>query len=153
MPVVKREFKRKSGFRDAKLIVIATEGVQTEHVYFEGVRQKYQRPNLHIELLKRTDAGHSSPKHVITELNVFKKEYHLVKGDELWMVIDKDRWLDEHLSEVTQECSQKNYYCAVSVPCFEIWILLHLLTTIDNGSLVGLNCERIIIRILELLGC
>ncbi len=34
---IKRNFKRPEGNRDAKLIVIATEGRHTERIYFEGL--------------------------------------------------------------------------------------------------------------------
>ena len=48
--------------------------------------------------------------------------------DELWLVIDRDRWKEAMLSRVTKECSQKDYlHVAMSNPCFELWLLLHLI--------------------------
>jgi hypothetical protein len=38
----KRDFKRKSGLRDARLIIIAAEGEKTEKIYFEGLKEYYQ---------------------------------------------------------------------------------------------------------------
>ena len=51
----KREFKRKSGFRDAKLIVIATEGEKTETKYFREIVSKDWYPNsrIHVEVIEK----------------------------------------------------------------------------------------------------
>ena len=47
-------------------------------------------------------------------------------NDELWMVIDLDQWPNKDLSEVASKCNHKKYKLAVSNPCFEIWLLLHV---------------------------
>ncbi len=39
---------------------------------------------------------------------------------------DKQSWTVEEIAEVAQVCYQKGYYLAVSNPCFELWLLLHL---------------------------
>jgi hypothetical protein len=44
----------------------------------------------------------------------------------LWLVIDVDRWGDKKLSEVCREAKQRGYHLAVSHPCFEVWLYLHL---------------------------
>lgn len=126
---MRRSFSRKTGFRDSKLIVIATEGEVTEHQYFNGLKlhKDYKSPRLHIEILKR-GTGNSDPKACLNELNEFKKEYHLTRDDELWLVCDVDRWGDRKLAEVGRLCRQKKYLFAVSNPCFEAWLLLHKVT-------------------------
>src|SRR5260221_11407935 len=94
--MAKRQFKprvRGSGFRDAKLIVIATEGSKTEKKYFNDLASddRYRNPRVHVEVLERTSTA-SSPNHVIEELNKFRSVFKLNKFDELWLVIDVDRW-------------------------------------------------------------
>jgi hypothetical protein len=123
--LITKPFTRRSGFRDATLIVIATEGDRTEPIYFDGLKEKFHKPSLHLEVLKRTDPSLSSPEHVLRELDGFKREYKLGKDDELWMVVDRDRWPELTLSEVARQCEQKRFYIAVSNPCFELWLLLH----------------------------
>lgn len=125
-----RKFKpreRSSSVRDARLIIIATEGTYTEGQYFRGLTsdEKYRNSRVHVEVLER-ETTLSSPENVMSHLDNFKRTYRLNKYDELWMVIDVDKWGDEKLSDIATQCSQKNYSLAVSNPCFEIWLLLHL---------------------------
>ena len=117
---------RRSGNRDAKLIIIAAEGTNTEKKYFDDLVDSYSAPNIHMEVLNRIDAG-SDPETVLKALDKFRKQYSLRLGyDELWLVIDVDRWRKRQLSNVGSLCAQKRYGYAVSNPCFEIWFLLHL---------------------------
>ena len=58
-------------------------------------------------------------------MDAYRREYELGKQDQLWLVIDRDRWEPAMLTEVAQQCSQKGYKLAVSNPCFELWLLLH----------------------------
>lgn len=47
--------------------------------------------------------------------------------DELWLVVDRDRWTEAMLSRVATECAQDNFmHVALSNPCIELWLLLHL---------------------------
>ncbi len=127
MSRIRRDFKRRSGYRDARLFIIATEGQKTEPQYFKDLNSREYLNNLrvHVEVLPRYSSS-SSPNHVLRVLNNFKSEYKLRKDDELWMVIDLDRWPNGLLSDVIAQCIQKDYKFAVSNPCFEAWLLLHL---------------------------
>ena len=122
----RKSFVRKSGVRDARLIIIAAEGELTEKQYFEGVAysKEYRSSKVHVEVLDRGNTN-SDPKQCLTMLNGFKKEYNLNKSDEMWLVCDVDRWGSKKLSEVNQLCKQKSYLFAVSNPCFESWLMLH----------------------------
>ena len=73
----KRSFTRKSGFRDSKLIVIATEGVKTEKKYFSDISTHFKNSRIHVEVLIRDDDSLSSPEHILEELNKFYSEYGL----------------------------------------------------------------------------
>ncbi|MCD6459258.1 RloB domain-containing protein [bacterium] len=152
--MIKKEFKRKTGFRDSTLIVIATEGQKTEPQYFDGLRLLYKNPKTHIEVLNRKTSA-SSPKHVIQELDKFTREYKLNRYDELWLIVDKDRWGDSELSLTIRQCIQKKYNFAVSNPCFELWLLLHLkdILSFTKTEIQKLNvCKKIKEKIKVILG-
>ena len=121
--------ERREAFRDARLIVIASEGKDTERIYFKALAKEYTNPRVHVHILERSEAeqNNSSPEHVLKQLNDYKEQYALEADDELWLVIDKDRWTEAMLSRVATECTQDEYmHMALSNPCFELWLLLHL---------------------------
>ncbi|MDE5783040.1 MAG: RloB family protein [Prevotella sp.] len=121
--------ERREAFRDARLIVIASEGKDTERIYFKALAKEYANPRVHVHILERSESeqNNSSPEHVLKQLNDYKEQYELESDDELWLVIDRDRWTDAMLSHVAKECAQDDYlHVALSNPCFELWLLLHL---------------------------
>ena len=84
---------------------------------------------MHVHILERSEdeRNNSSPEHVLKQLNNYKNQYELEADDELWLVVDKDRWTDAMLSRVATECTQEvSMHMALSNPCFELWLLLHL---------------------------
>lgn len=108
--------------RDTRLVIIATEGELTEKQYFSLFERKSSR--LQVKVLETTD-GASAPKHVLQRLQQFKKDFNLLSGDALWLVVDKDRWPNEQLSDVARRSQQMKFGLAVSNPCFELWLYLH----------------------------
>jgi hypothetical protein len=57
----------------------------------------------------------------------------LHKKDEVWVVVDKDSWKEEHLVELHRWAQTKSHYgFALSNPKFEYWLLLHF----DKGDRV-----------------
>lgn len=119
--------ERREAFRDARLIVIASEGKDTERIYFKALAKEYSNPRVHVHILERSvdEQNNSSPEHVLKQLNDYKSQYELEADDELWLVVDKDRWTEAMLSRVATECS-KEVHMALSNPCFELWLLLHI---------------------------
>jgi hypothetical protein len=113
---------RSHNWRDAQLFVIATEGAKTEKQYF-GM---FYDSRIKVEVLATGEAGDSAPQHVIKRLNQFAQKYDFGEGDTLWLVLDVDRWGPENLSLVCREAQQKGYGLAISNPCFEVWLCLHL---------------------------
>ncbi|CCY82776.1 putative uncharacterized protein [Prevotella sp. CAG:1185] len=127
--------ERREAFRDARLIVIASEGKDTERIYFKALAKEYTNPRVHAHILKRSEdeKNNSSPEHVLEQLNEYKCQYELEADDELWLVTDKDHWTEAMLSRVATECMQDvSMHMALSNPCFELWLLLHL---VDVSSL------------------
>ncbi|SFD54171.1 RloB-like protein [Chitinophaga sp. CF118] len=135
---VRREFTRKGFNRDTqKLFVIAAEGTETEIKYFEEFKspQWYHNKAVFIEPLRRIDNS-SSPSRVLRQLKEFKKEYRLKDGDELWMIIDRDKqsWKISEISDVAQKCQQAKFGFAMSNPAFEFWLLLHITALTDYSE-------------------
>ena len=121
--------ERREAFRAARLIVIASEGKDTERIYFKALAKEYTNLRVHVHILERSenDQNNSSPEHVLKQLNDYKSKYDLEADDELWLVVDKDRWTEAMLSHVATECSQEvAMHMALSNPCFELWLLLHM---------------------------
>lgn len=130
---------RKVGHRDARLFVIAVEGEKTEARYFAALEERAvidpRRVKLHV---LPTEAGRSAPHHVLERLDDFAKELALQDFDETWLVIDRDRWKDKRLAEVATGAGQRGHALAVSNPCFELWLLLHV--TADTSGLA--TCDH-----------
>jgi hypothetical protein len=121
--------ERREAFRDARLIVIASEGKDTERIYFKALAKEYTNPRVHVHILERSEdeQNNSSPEHVLKQLKDYKGHYELESDDELWLVVDRDRWTEAMLSRVATECAQDNFmHVALSNPCIELWLLLHL---------------------------
>lgn len=139
MPRERRDFKRISGVRNPSLIVIAAEGFKTEVQYFLGVQSKILKSSrIRVEILEREDPSLSEPQQVLEQLDNYKRKYGLNVNDELCMVIDRDKqsWTEAKISFIASECSNKRYLFALSNPCFEFWLLLHL------RSLSNYDCEK-----------
>ena len=125
-------YSRKSGTKTPDKIIIATEGVRTEPDYFRALSDRNSR--IEVKILERfgDDIGKSSPASVLQQLHNFKAQHAPRKHDQLWMVVDVDKW--ENLPEVVQACADNGYYIAISNPCIELWLLLHV-RSIDEYTL------------------
>ncbi len=123
---IRRDFKRIEGVRSARLVIIAAEGMATENIYFEAMKTQLCASEVHVKVLHR-DTNGSSPENVLAQIRHFMDEYTIEDDDQLWIVVDKDKWQDKMLSSVAQYCSQNdNLNLALSNPCFELWLILHL---------------------------
>lgn len=124
----KHPFERPEATRDARLIVIATEGAYNgvEKIYFETLVSKEFYPNsrVHINIISNKH-NKSAPEKIFQNLKEFKDKYELSYEDKLYLVIDRDRWKTPMLSDVLTKCNQNGFEMILSNPCFELWILLH----------------------------
>ncbi|MGB0432308.1 MAG: RloB family protein [Bacteroidia bacterium] len=125
---------RDGGFREAeKLYVLSYEGKKSEKKYFEDFRHSEYFNNSGlietVSLERRNDQG-SDPKTVKELLEEAKAEFNFQDNDEFWMIIDRDHWEVEHghnFDDIAKACAvQGNFYMALSNPCFELWLVLHL---------------------------
>ena len=141
---VRKEFIRLEGVKSPKLIVIAAEGRMTENIYFEAMKVSLCASRVQLEILHREENA-SSPDNVYSQIKAFKDEYKIKEDDELWIVVDKDRWEDKMLSEVAQSCaSDNNLHFCLSNPCFELWLLLHLedISTYSEEQMTKLKANK-----------
>ena len=81
--------------------------------------------------------GHSSPQAVLQKLNEYHASEDWMQGDELWLMVDTDRW--PNLPEIRQETERLGYGMAVSNPCFELWLWLHFFD-LDEAK-TGQTCK------------
>ncbi len=120
-----KSFERIEEFRSGRLFVIATEGKDTERIYFEALKDKIQMHQIKLEILS-SDKNDSAPNKVFDRLISYQDKYGIEDDDQLWLVIDKDKWKEKTLSEIASDCNKKkSFHMGLSNPCFELWLLLH----------------------------
>jgi hypothetical protein len=127
-------FRESDSLEKETIIVLAFEGNDTEEIYFETFKESmlFNDALIFLHLLKRDKGDHNSaPNHVFKKLKKeAKDEYNFKNTDELWMIIDTDRW--KNIPDIISECKkQSNMFVAVSNPCFEFWLLLHIKNIAD----------------------
>lgn len=143
-----RKYNRKSrpiGTRRIKvLFLISVEGAVTEQQYFNMFNSNDSV--IQIECINKKNR--SSPKEVLRAIKKSLTKIDLKKDDEAWLIIDKDRWPDEHIQELCDWSKEKhNYYFALSNPCFEYWLLLHFENS--SGNITKKTCSTRLKRYLQ----
>lgn len=134
--------------RDANLVVIASEDRYAVKQYFEF----FKSSKIQFKILETTD-GKSAPEHVLHRLDEYMSEFDIGDGDQFWLVIDTDHWIDsnhiQNLVEVVRQCRDKGIHVALSCPCFELWLLLHFE---DFPTEPDITCDQISARIKSFVG-
>jgi len=136
--------RRRPAYKNPKrLFVISTEGEKTEPIYFEEFHPG-RDGGYRIHIL-RTLNGKSCPREVLERLIQYEKKARLGSNTEYWAVIDRDAWSAAELDDVSREIAKhENYHLALSNPCFELWLWLHLR---HNRPFNGRqDCQRSLIR-------
>lgn len=134
MPREFNQLVRKSGFVNAeKFYILAYEGTVTEKKYFEDLRNSdlfNDSGTIETIALKKGARDGASPLAVKALLSKAKQDYNFKSTDEFWLVIDRDDWETIHnidLLKIAEDCkSEGNFFMALSNPCFEMWLILHL---------------------------
>jgi len=110
----RRKFKRSLGVRRyRKMFILATEGAKTEPLYFNIFNDG--NTVVHVKCLKGNKQN--SPEYVLKRMNDYLKVNRLESGDEAWLIVDRDQWLENQLIQL-HEWSQTNdrHGLAVSNP-------------------------------------
>jgi hypothetical protein len=159
MPRERKGLVRKSGGQSKDpyvIFVIAAEGSDTESLYFRQIKsllehlqlgrlvkvEPLERPALLNKAGKPEKDTRSDAEAVLELLDSYRDKYGIKEGDELWCVIDRDRWLTRNIAAAAQRCRQKDYEFCMTTPCFELWLLLHLcdlnnFSTADQTALLA----------------
>jgi len=124
-----RLLDRRVNKRDASIVLIATEGEETEPRYFEALQESAIIDRSRARLIVIPPAGGASaPTRVIAALKE-RSEYAVLEprvGDRACLVLDVDRWPKQQLASVAADAERAGIVVAVSNPCFELWLLLHV---------------------------
>ncbi|KQT20885.1 hypothetical protein ASG31_17035 [Chryseobacterium sp. Leaf404] len=141
----KRGYKRETQnnlLRDYKLFAIACEGGKREPQYFRLFEFLSTRIKVDIieekiqdeELLQKFETK-SAPKWVLDRAVKYIEQEGLIDEDELWFVMDIDRWSLKQIREMINYCLDKPIWNIVlSNPCFEVWLFLHKKENFNNSK-------------------
>jgi len=156
--------------RDYRLFAIVCEG-KREAEYFQLLESLSQRISIDIIIDKVPDLEmkakyntKSAPKWLLDRAVKYIEKEGLIDEDELWFVLDVDKWEINQIREIASLCKDKpNWHIAISNPCFEIWLYFHMNSIIpeeiknkpckfiknklDSISKSGYNKEKYIIKI------
>lgn len=133
-----RLYTKKAAFRDAKLLVIICGDSKKEPGYFEffnGISSRIKvRP-------VPSEGGKSAPNHLLNKAEEESLKPDFRKTDEIWFVIDTDRWR-KHINTLRDVCAKKqNWEVAQSNPCFEVWLYFHFKKNLPDIAVVK-NCQQ-----------
>lgn len=136
----KRGYQRTIGkLRDYHLFAVACEGSVREWEYFKMFESLSSR--ISVDLIGEIDEDglvsattNSSPDHVLKRAEAYCNEAGLGEGDEVWLVLDVDRWGSQKLSDLCSEAANRKWHTAISNPCFEVWLCYHISATIEDGG-------------------
>jgi hypothetical protein len=128
----RRKIERKTGWRAPyDRILIVTEGSKTEPNYFTEIRTKYRLATANIEIIN-SEYG-TLPQQIVdyaydhcnqnnkweSVFCVFDEDDHLNFNNAITSAMAKDKKLKNDQGE------KINFYAIPSLPCFELWLLLH----------------------------
>ena len=134
----KREIPQKL-VRDYKLFAIACEGSVREPEYFKLFQYLSSKVKIDIieEYLNEEETvvcTKSSPNWVLNKAAKYIAENNLLDEDELWFVLDVDRWTAKQIYGLVSYCkSNSNWHVVLSNPCFEVWLNFHQRKTIRRS--------------------
>jgi hypothetical protein len=130
---IKFTYEKKTPFRDAFYLIIVCEGKNREPHYFRFFDGMSSR----VKIVPVESGAGSAPK-LLIETAIAKEAELDDKGDQdqLWFVIDTDRWR-EQLHEIRQACDQHvHWWVAQSNPCFEVWLYFHAKAVLPEDALI-----------------
>ena len=121
--------KRRHPFiRYCPLVLVSSEGTVTEPEYLHAFGRQVLRDSVSFRFVPRGTDG-VSPDAVLKRMKHEMNRMSLRKGDEAWLVLDRDRWTDDQLRPLldwmTSATGGIGRGIALSNPKFELWLLLH----------------------------
>lgn len=142
--------------RDYKLFAIACEGGKREPEYFrlfEHISRKVTvdiiEDKISTQVLKHKYETKSAPKWVLDRAVKYIEKEGLTDEDDLWFVMDKDRWTNEQLHTIADYCNDyPNWHIVISNPCFEVWLYFHKKSKLPESNI--LSCKTLKTAVAEL---
>lgn len=103
---------------------IYCEGVSTEPAYFRAIEGTFGRVQLEV-IPVGGDPWHVADRAVGRyHENRHGRRSSFEKKDQVWAVFDRDS--HKKFADALDRCRQVGVCVAASVPCFEVWLVLHL---------------------------
>ena len=127
------------------VIVIASEGKETEKLYFDALNRRFLDANIKQIVRKPT---RTEPSQVLQKLLNFKDTQGQTYAPETpyWLVIDTDGRDFSELTDVAREAEKEDCLLAESNPCFEAWLIQHFTSVRAikglSGDLVAGGCAK-----------
>lgn len=127
-----RDLKRKTPNRPPyDRILIVCEGAKTEVNYFEDIRQEARLPTVNVRVI-HSPLG-TEPQQIVqgaeeefSKSHAFEKVYAVFDRDEHLTYANAIAMAEARNGKLKNEEKQSvSFQAIVSVPCFELWLLLH----------------------------
>lgn len=141
----RRGYKRETPaelVRDYKLFAIVCEGSKREPSYFNVFRHLSSKIAVDIiedivgdEEVKAAQSKKSAPKWLLDRALIYIEKEGLNDEDDLWFVMDVDKWPLEQLRDIALHCEEnENWHIVLSNPCFEVWLYFHKRANINVST-------------------
>ena len=105
-------------------VVVSVEGAVTEDEYFKRIGKLYW-DKVVVDIPKNVNK--SAPNHVLDRIRNYRGK--LNPGDEMWCVIDSDKWTPKQKADIAKWATEKSgkvrRYFGMSNPKIELWLTLH----------------------------
>jgi hypothetical protein len=141
-----RRGKWSGAVKDARAILIVTEGTVTEVVYFKSLREQLR---LTKDLIKVVHGKGTDPENLVKHAIALREERNCearkqtsdkVSFDEVWCVLDSEGAERERgIKAAFELAARERVRIALSRPCFEFWLLLHVHFTSSDFP----NCDAV----------
>lgn len=134
--------------RDASLFIIVVEGANTERSYFHELEAGDLIPRTRVKPhVVPPEDNKSGPQHLLNNAEKAKEKYRPRLGeDEIWIVFDVDIHSGsnriEQIHSVLHEIESQKWFAALSNPCFEVWLLLHVTDNVSGIDDFGASAEK-----------
>ena len=130
MPPIKkrnRGYKKDLPFRDARKFILICEG-EREANYFKFFDERSRKLIVETIAPVGENGGKSAPNHLKDRASeyVLKNDWDEAYSDQIWFILDVDKWQRESIEELHQLTEQTaNWFIAISNQCFEVWLYYH----------------------------
>jgi len=140
-------------YRDDRVYLVACDDTYAPDQYFSELQKHFTGSGARLQVrVVPTKDGTSAAEHVLNRL----LEYDIGERDQRWLLLDTDHYIKEgHRKSFLQaltKARQEGVFIAINKPCFEFWLLLHLLEKSDErlGEITNADSASNLLK--ELLG-